>query len=47
MSNGLEKLPWVIRHSSRTLGIIRQNIVASLAVKAIFVALTFWGHASL
>ena len=47
MSDDLEKLPWLIRHSRRTLGIIRQNIVASLAVKAIFVALTFWGHASL
>lgn len=47
MSDDLEKLPWLIRHARRTLGIIRQNIVASLAVKAIFVALTFWGHASL
>jgi Cd2+/Zn2+-exporting ATPase len=47
MSDDLEKLPWLIRHSRRTLGIIRENIVASLAVKAIFVVLTFWGHASL
>jgi Cd2+/Zn2+-exporting ATPase len=47
MSDDLEKLPWLIRHARRTVGIIRENIVASLAVKAVFVALTFWGHASL
>ncbi|MEZ5398714.1 MAG: heavy metal translocating P-type ATPase [Bryobacteraceae bacterium] len=47
MSDDLLKLPWLIRHSRRTLTIIRQNIVASLAVKAVFVALTFLGHASL
>lgn len=47
MSDDLEKLPWLIRHSRRTLRIIRQNIAASLVVKAIFVALAFWGHASL
>jgi Cd2+/Zn2+-exporting ATPase len=47
MSDDLGKLPWLIRHSRRTLAIIRQNISLSLAVKAIFVALTFLGHASL
>ena len=47
MSDDLLKLPWLIRHSRRTLTIIRQNIVASLAVKAVFVVLTFLGHASL
>jgi Cd2+/Zn2+-exporting ATPase len=47
MSDDLEKLPWLIRHSRRTLRIIRQNIAASLTVKAAFVALTFLGHASL
>ncbi|MCW5981276.1 MAG: cation-translocating P-type ATPase [Bryobacteraceae bacterium] len=47
MSDDLEKLPWLIRHSRRTLAIIRQNIATSLTVKAIFVALAFWGHASL
>lgn len=46
MSDDLLKLPWLIRHSRRTLTIIRQNIVASLAVKAVFVVLTFLGHAS-
>ncbi len=47
MSDDLSRLPWLIRHSKRTLGIIRQNIGLSLAVKALFVALTFAGLASL
>jgi Cd2+/Zn2+-exporting ATPase len=47
MSDDLSKLPWLIRHAKRTLRVIRQNIVASLAVKALFVALTLLGHASL
>lgn len=47
MSDDLSKLPWLIRHSRRTLAVIRQNILFSLAVKAVFVGLTFAGHASL
>ena len=47
MSDDIAKLPWLIRHSRRTLAIIRQNIVFSLAVKLLFVVLTFAGHASL
>ena len=47
MSDDLSRLPWLIRHSRRTLAIIRQNIVLSLGVKAVFVVLTFLGHASL
>ncbi len=47
MSDDLSKLPWLVRHSRRALSIIRQNIALSLAVKAIFVALTFTGFASL
>jgi len=47
MSDDLSKLPWLIRHSKRTLGIVRQNIALSLTVKALFVALTFAGVASL
>ena len=47
MSDDLSKLPWLIRHSKRALSIIRQNIVLSLAVKAVFVVLTFAGFASL
>jgi len=47
MSDDLSRVPWLIRHARRTLGTIRQNIVASLAVKAAFVLLAFSGHASL
>ena len=47
MADDLAKLPWLIRHSRRTLSIIRQNIAFSLGVKAVFVALTFVGFASL
>ena len=47
MSDDLSRLPWLIRHSRRTLAVIRQNIVFSLSVKALFVILTFLGHASL
>lgn len=47
MSDDLSKLPWLVRHSRRTLSVIRQNIGFSLAVKAVFVLLTFGGLASL
>jgi len=47
MSDDLAKLPWLIRHSRRTLSIIRQNIGFALAVKALFTVLTFAGAASL
>jgi Cd2+/Zn2+-exporting ATPase len=47
MSDELAKLPWLIRHSRSTLRVIRQNITFSLAVKAVFVVLTFAGHASI
>lgn len=47
MSDDLSKIPWLIRHSRRMMTIIRTNIVLSLAVKAVFVALTMLGHASL
>ena len=41
------RLPWLVRHSRRTLSIIRQNIGFSLAIKAIFVILTLAGWSSL
>jgi Cd2+/Zn2+-exporting ATPase len=47
MTDDLAKLPWLVRHSRRTLSIIRQNIAFSLGVKAVFFALTFAGMASL
>ena len=47
MSDDLTKIPWLIRHSKRTLIVIRQNIGFSLAVKLTFVVLTFAGISSL
>ncbi|MGE0193741.1 MAG: heavy metal translocating P-type ATPase [Planctomycetota bacterium] len=47
MSDDLSKLPWLIRHSRRALSVIRQNVVVSLSVKAVFAALTLFGLASL
>ena len=47
MTDDLAKLPWLIDHSRRTLAIVRENIAFALAVKALFVALTFAGYATL
>ncbi len=47
MTDDISKLPWLVRHSKRTLAIIRQNIVFSLGVKAVFMVLTFAGFATL
>jgi Cd2+/Zn2+-exporting ATPase len=47
MSDDLSQLPWLIRHSRRTLQVVRQNITFSLAVKALFVVLALGGVASL
>lgn len=40
MTDDISKLRWLVRHSRRTLAIIRQNITLALAIKAVFVALT-------
>lgn len=47
MSDDLSKLPWLVRHSRRTLSVVRQNVAFSLGVKAVFVVLTFAGYSSL
>jgi Cd2+/Zn2+-exporting ATPase len=47
MTDDVSKLPWLVHHAKRTLAIIRQNIVFSLGVKAVFLVLTFAGMASL
>jgi Zn2+/Cd2+-exporting ATPase len=47
MTDDISKLPWLVRHSRRTLAIIRQNITFALAIKVAFVVLTFVGMASL
>ncbi len=47
MSDDLSRLPWLIRHSRRTLRIVKQNIAFALALKAVFIVLTLAGRASL
>lgn len=47
MSDDLSKLPWLIRHSRRTLGIIKANIVFAVGLKAVFLALALAGIATL
>lgn len=47
MTDDLSKVPWLIRHSKRAMGIIRQNIVFALGVKALFVTLTAFGIATM
>jgi Cd2+/Zn2+-exporting ATPase len=47
MTDDVSKLPWLVLHAKRTLAVIRQNIVFSLGVKAVFFVLTFAGMATL
>ena len=47
MSDDLSRLPWLIRHSRHTLSIIRQNIVFSLSIKVLFLALTLMNLSTL
>ncbi|MEX2381275.1 MAG: heavy metal translocating P-type ATPase [Opitutales bacterium] len=47
MKDDLTKLAFAIQLGRRTLGMIRFNITFALLVKAVFLVLTFSGHASL
>lgn len=47
MSDDLTKIPWLIGHSHKALGIIRQNIIFALSIKVLFVILMVLNHASL
>ncbi|MCC6487455.1 MAG: heavy metal translocating P-type ATPase [Candidatus Hydrogenedentes bacterium] len=47
MTDDLRRLPWLVRHSKRTLRVIRQNIFFALGVKAVFIVLAFAGLATL
>jgi Cd2+/Zn2+-exporting ATPase len=47
MADDLTKLPWMIRHSKRTLRIIKQNIYFALGLKALFIVLALLGLATL
>ena len=47
MADDLSALPWVIRHSRKTLAIIRENIVLALVTKAVVLVLALFGLANL
>jgi Cd2+/Zn2+-exporting ATPase len=47
MSNDLTKVPAIIRHSRETMSVIKQNVVFSIAIKVIFLALALPGLATL
>ncbi len=47
MSDDLSKLAWLVRHSRRTLRVIKQNIVFALGLKALFIVLALFGMATL
>ncbi len=47
MSDDLTRVPWLIRHSRRTLRVIQQNIAFALGLKLVFIALAFAGLATL
>ena len=47
LADDLGKLPWLWRHSRRTLAIIRENVVFAIGVKLLFVVLAGLGMATL
>lgn len=47
MADDLSKLPWLIRHSRRTLAVIQCNIALAVGIKAVFLVLALFGLASL
>jgi Zn2+/Cd2+-exporting ATPase len=47
MADDLSALPWIIRHSRRTLSLIRQNIILALATKVAVLILAAFGFANL
>jgi Cd2+/Zn2+-exporting ATPase len=47
MADDLGALPWLVRHSRRTLGLIRENIALALVTKAVVLLLAVFGLANL
>ncbi|MGO8944472.1 MAG: heavy metal translocating P-type ATPase, partial [Syntrophobacteraceae bacterium] len=47
MSDDLSKIPWLIRHSRKTMAVIRQNVFFALLVKALFICMAAAGVATL
>ncbi|SPF32719.1 putative cadmium-transporting ATPase [Syntrophobacter sp. SbD1] len=47
MSDDLSKIPWLIRHSRKTMAVIRQNVFITLLVKSLFLGMAAAGVATL
>jgi Cd2+/Zn2+-exporting ATPase len=47
LSNDLSAIPWLVRHSRRTVARIRQNILIAVGVKALVMILAIGGLADL
>ena len=47
MSDDLSKIPWLVRHSRKTMAVIRQNVVFALLVKVLFICMAAAGIATL
>lgn len=47
MSDDLTRIPWLIAHSRRVIGMIRQNVAFALVTKAVFMALAWLDLATL
>ncbi len=47
LSSDLDGLPWLVRHSRRTLRIIKTNIALAVGAKAVFLGLAVVGWANL
>jgi Cd2+/Zn2+-exporting ATPase len=47
MADDLSRLPWLLRHSRRVLGVVRQNVAFALGLKLVFIVLAFAGLATL
>ena len=47
MTDDLRALPWLVRHSRRTLSIIGQNITLAVGAKVVVMILAVTGHATL
>ena len=47
MSNALDRIPYALRIARKTLGIIKENIVIAIGIKAVFLILGLMGMATL
>lgn len=47
MSNGIVRLPFLIQHARRALGVIKENIAFALLLKGFFLAMAIAGRATL